>query len=137
MTALFQATRGFWGFRGELGYASLSGGRVAAPGGEVDAPDTRVLSAVVNAVLSAGTLPGVVRPYVVAGIGVYRFDHGDVDPTLVTRDYSARTDVGLNAGIAVRFPLGPLTALVESRLHHVGGDSSRRYLTPIGFGITF
>jgi hypothetical protein len=140
VTAVFQATGGFFGARGELAYTSLGGDRIVAGDGEVTAPDTRIISGTLDAVLGAGTLRNVVRPYFVAGVGLYRFQYDGSDARRtdsMLHDFSSRTEFGVNAGLAVRFPLGPFTALVESRLHTVFGDESLRYLAPIGVGITF
>ena len=121
-------------YRAEIGYAALGGKRAAAPTGPaVEAPDTRVLSALLSLELTnrRGLAARRYRPYALVGAGLYRF----------TRDGEAgtasATDFGVNAGIGLAFPLGGYAFFVEARYHNLFDDERTRYVAPVSLGITF
>lgn len=125
------------GLRGEVGYASLAGDRVTVAGVPFEAPDTRILSGVISAVLAPGG-GRVVKPYLIGGVGIYNFDYGDADDADDVNEFAIATDVGLNAGVGIRFPLGPLNTFAEARFHNVfSADEPTRFFAPIKVGITF
>ena len=79
------------------------------------------------------TLPGVaVRPYIVAGLGMYRSAGtvGDVD-------LDASNDLGINGGAGVRFNLGGLSTFAEARLHNVFTEGEASRWVPVSFGFMF
>ena len=128
--------RSSFSFRADVGYTSLAGGRFALAGADYDAPNARILSGTVNLILSspAGWRFG---PYVVGGVGIYNIDYGAVDDPVVADEFDNSTDVGLNVGAGLRFPLGPVNAFTEIRWHNVSSGEPNRYFAPIVVGVTF
>jgi opacity protein-like surface antigen len=100
---------------------------------DVTGPDLRIMGLTANA---AYTLPGVaVRPYVIAGAGMYS-SKADVDGA------ESSNDMGVNAGLGVRFALGGLSTYAEARFHNVFvkddlGEKHNVQFSPISFGIQF
>jgi opacity protein-like surface antigen len=98
----------------------------------------------VNATLDVPT-QGVVRPYVIAGIGMYKSEF-EVSFEGVSGSFDD-TRVGFNGGAGVRFGLGGLAAFVEARYHTTtievdlddfGTSGSQRIsFIPVSFGIQF
>lgn len=129
-------------WRAELGYAVLGGETVrGAEGGTGATADTRLLSALFSVELTnrRGLAARGFRPYALAGVGVYRFEHGGTggDPTAtVVVEARDATNFGLNAGLGLAFPLGGLSAFVEARFHNLFDDDGR-YVAPLSVGLTF
>jgi len=101
-------------------------------------PGLRTLSVTGNV---AYTLPGVaVRPYVIAGAGMYRSSLTDLPDGV---EVESSNDFGVNGGLGVRFALGGLSTYAEARFHNVflkdeaSGEKSSMQFSPISFGIQF
>ena len=109
-------------FRADLGYDSF--GAKAVNG------NLNLLSVTGNVMFPMGTAAeGGIRPYVIAGGGLYRtsFEGGD-----------AESDLGVNVGGGLEFNLSGFTTFAEARFVNVfgEGDFNARYI-PITFGIRF
>jgi opacity protein-like surface antigen len=96
----------------------------------------RVLSATANAVLAS---PGVMGPYVIGGVGVYRAS------AECSTCSSTSTKGGINVGGGFRFALTGFSAFLEARYHYIpgasdptnGGIKSSTQFVPISFGLVF
>ena len=132
-------------WRAELGFAALRGRTVRSASGTMAVTaDTRVLSAIFAVELTnrRSLATRGLRPYAIAGIGIYHFAGGGTDdrdghevgtPLVEARD---ATTVGLNAGLGIAFPLGGFAAFVEGRVHDLLDDETR-YVAPLTVGLTF
>ena len=105
------------GFRFEGFYNSF--------GAKTGSTDLRIAGGAVNAFYNLGT--GVVRPYVIGGVGSYNQKF---------RGGTSTTDLGINAGGGIKFALRALHTYVEAPLHSVTGDPQRQFV-PIVFGVEF
>ncbi len=112
-------------FRGDVGYDSF--------GAKVGGFNLNVLSVTGNVMFPLGTVSaeGGIRPYVVAGGGLYRtsISEGNSD---------SNNDLGVNVGGGLEFNLSGFTTFAEARFVNVfgEGDFNARYI-PITFGIRF
>jgi hypothetical protein len=97
----------------------------------------RIVSGTANAVLK---LPGIVGPYAIAGLGIYRLTSECDGCTAST------TKGGVNGGAGFQIGLGTLSAFVEARFHYIPGPSdattaglrnTSTRLIPISVGLTF
>lgn len=101
---------------------------------------SKILSFTGNAVFGGTAAPGSVRPYALAGLGVYNLK-GEVRIGNVTSS-SAETKFGLNGGAGIDLPLSGIAAFIEARFHFVmssDDDSNRGNTTyiPVVVGIRF
>lgn len=82
--------------------------------GDVDA-NYQVLAGTANAVFSLPT-PGLVQPYLLAGVGVYntKLTGDDVGAAV-----ESQTNFGINGGVGVNLSLGGLSLFGEARMHNV------------------
>jgi opacity protein-like surface antigen len=88
---------------------------LAEEAGEMDA-NYQVLAGTANAVFSL-PVPGLVQPYLLAGVGVYNSKLTGDD---VTEEFSnAETNFGINGGVGVNLSLGGLSLFGEARMHNV------------------
>ena len=93
-----------------------------------------------SADVTLGASSGVIRPYVVGGLGVYRRRVSqDVDGAIAEFQSLRRseTDVGYNGGVGVRLALGGLAAFAEARYYSVATTPERTNFVPITVGIAF
>jgi opacity protein-like surface antigen len=81
--------------------------------GDVDA-NYQVLAGTANAVFSLPT-PGLVQPYVLAGVGMYNYKLGGDD----VPEVDAETRFGINGGVGVNLSLGGLSLFGEARMHNI------------------
>jgi opacity protein-like surface antigen len=96
----------------------------------------RILSATANGTLST---PGIVGPYFIGGIGVYR---ATAECSTCT---TSSTKVGFNGGGGMKIGIGALSVFAEARYHYIGGASdptnggvkSSTQFIPLSFGLTF
>ena len=88
----------------------------------------RVWGATANAALSSS---GLLGPYVIGGIGVYRV----TEAVPIFGGTQSANDFGANFGGGVRFELSGFSAYAEARYHWVGDTDVR--LLPITFGLSF
>lgn len=97
-----------------------------------------VISGTANAVLGLGGVGGVgVRPYLIGGVGVYRYElkvSGDIGDGVTISAGGNDTDVGVNGGLGLRFGLGSLSTFVEARIHHVFAEEALQFV-PISVGL--
>lgn len=82
--------------------------------GDVDA-NYQVLAGTANAVFSLPT-PGIVQPYVLAGVGVYNYKLTGDD---VAEAVDSETKLGINGGVGLNVSLGGLSLFGEARMHNI------------------
>lgn len=110
-----------FGLRAEVGYESH----------DVDSPADFSLSTLygtLNGVFDIGSGATGMAPYLIAGLGMYRFSGDDMD---------SMTDFGINGGGGVKFALSGFTTFVEARYHHVFSEDDALTFIPITFGVQF
>lgn len=112
------------------GMANRFGGELVAGGAGRKYIDHSIYAFTGNTVY---TVPGAgVRPYVIGGAGYYN-QNGAI----------ANHNLGLNAGVGIRFRLGGAGAFVEARYHNFlaldlsGAPRPPARFAPISIGITF
>lgn len=115
--------------------------------GGITLPDDPNLNATGNVDLVGGSLDltlgktqGLVQPYIVGGVGVFR--------RRVKQDVSGAasefndlrhkdTDVGFNGGVGLRLALGGAAIFAEARYYTVNTDPAKTNFVPVVVGITF
>jgi hypothetical protein len=80
--------------------------------------------------------PGMVRPYVLGGVGFYNAKTS-VTVGGVGSSSASSTDLGVQAGAGVNFQLSGFSTFVEAKFVNVFGDGSSANFVPITFGIRF
>ncbi len=98
--------------------------------------NTRFLGFTGNAIYSFPQAnPGVVRPYVIGGVGAYNskvnVNFGSVSSSATS------TDVGVQGGGGINFQLSGFSTFVEAKFVNVFGDGSSANFIPITFGVKF
>jgi hypothetical protein len=73
-----------------------------------------------------------IRPYLIAGIGVYNSKGTGSDADLFGD--TAATDFGLNAGVGFNYTAGGVTLFLESRFHNIFRDPSNTQYIPLTAG---
>lgn len=125
----------------EFTYAKhdFGSGIFLAPGASDPSGTVRVTAAVANLQLSLRQA-GPVRPYVLAGAGLYHFKR-DID---AFSGFPAGTDtqLGVDTGAGVTFRLGAVSAYLEIRTDNVFSDDVfftdfQEQFVPITFGVVF
>lgn len=115
------------------------GSKVLPPGGYRDVSgNVNLIGGLADVVLSTGS--SFVRPYVIAGVGVYhRRVAQDLAGTIDEfRHLSLHDDdVGYNGGVGLRLSLLKLSAFVEARYHSVGTSPDRTNFVPVTVGVMF
>lgn len=97
--------------------------------------DMSVMSGTVSAIYHIGRSQTGVRPYVLAGPGIFRVESKG---TLYGQPAEASdTRFGVSAGGGVAFPMGPVTGFAEARVHNVFAEGGSARLYPIVFGVQF
>ena len=94
-----------------------------------------VVSGTANAVLGLGGVG--VRPYLIGGVGVYRYElkvSGDDGEGGTVSFAFDDTDIGVNGGLGLRFGLGALNTFVEARVHHIFAEEALQFV-PISVGL--
>ena len=138
-----------FGFRGELfwsrsdidsplirrvGGSTLPSGEYENLSGSVD-----LIGAAANVIYPF--TQGVIRPYVVGGIGVYqRRVEQDIGGTIeqFRSLRETQTDIGFNGGLGVAFGGGAgVSVFVEARYHSVNTSPERTRFVPIVLGLSF
>lgn len=94
--------------------------------GKGSVPNLRIAGGGVNLFYNLGGIG--VRPYVIGGVGAYNKK---------LTGFDGETDIGFNAGLGAKLPLGTLNTFLEARLHSVSGDPEQWQFIPITFGIEF
>ncbi len=108
--------------RGDVGYESFDT--------KIGSGNINVLSFAGNVILPLGTAAseGGIRPYVIGGVGAYRFGCDDCD---------SETDLGINVGGGFEFRLSGFTTFAEARFVNVFSEGDSTNWIPITFGIRF
>ena len=102
-----------------------------------DGVNTRFLGVTANAVYAfPQTTPGVVRPYVLGGVGM---QNGSTSGTVagIDLDSDSSTDLAVQGGAGVNFQLSGFTTFVEAKYVNIFGDGSSLSYIPITFGFRF
>jgi hypothetical protein len=104
----------------------------------LDNVNFRLLGGTANAVYAfPQATPGVVRPYVLAGVGMQNSKvSGSVPGTNLDATVSS-TDLHVQGGAGVNFQLSGFTTFVEAKYVNVFGDGSSLNYIPITFGFRF
>lgn len=75
-------------------------------------------------------IPGeIIKPYIIGGGGLYRFQEGT--------DLTTSNHFGLNAGLGCTFPLFSEVGFIEARYHRIYGRTVSEQLVPVTLGILF
>ena len=108
------------GFRVDGMYNSLSG--------KSSGPDVNVWTVNGNLVYA---FPGgmTATPYLIGGVGWYNSKADGSD--------ESSNDIGINAGIGLRFPLSGFSTFAEVRFHNIFSDPNSAQFIPLSFGILF
>ena len=97
--------------------------------------DLSLLSGTVSAVYHIGRNQSAVRPYVLAGPGVFRVEQKGI---LYGQPVSgADTRFGISGGGGIAFPIGRLSAFAEARVHNVFAEGGSARVYPIVLGLLF
>lgn len=90
--------------------------------------------------LTLGRTHGVVQPYVVGGVGVFRRRVSqDIDGAVGEFNDLRRkdTNVGFNGGVGLRLSLGGAAVFAEARYYSVATEPDRTNFVPVVVGLTF
>ncbi len=90
--------------------------------------------------LTLGRTHGLVQPYIVGGVGVFRTRvKQDVSGTITEfNDLRHKaTDVGYNGGVGLRLSLGTTAVFAEARYYSVATEPDRTNFVPLVVGLTF
>lgn len=121
-------------FRGDIGYESFSG----KGSNSIAGYDLNVLSVTGNVVFPLGmnSTEGSIRPYIIAGGGLYR---SSAEGTGVASgiESDASNDLGIAVGGGLEFKLAGFSTFAEARFVNVFGDGDSARWIPITFGIRF
>ena len=118
-----------FGVRVEVGYNSFS----FKTGTAIPSGSLNILSGTANAVLSL--MPGIISPYVIGGLGMYRQSASCSGCTS-----TSETNFGFNGGGGIKFGLGGLSTFAEIRYHAIPGDKAKgtnAQFIPLTFGVSF
>jgi Outer membrane protein beta-barrel domain len=93
----------------------------------------QILNANLSGLVELGSFTGRLRPYLLAGLGIYNYRlRGDDVPS--TGDFN-RTDFGLSGGLGLNFDLGRVGLFAESRYHNVFSEGSNLQYIPVTIGL--
>jgi len=114
-----------FGLRGELGYLTTSHGD----------DSLRHISGELGAILPFATRSDA-APYLIGGIGLHNSkmetDHGDH-----AHGGEAENFLGVSAGVGIRWSIGGVKTLVETRFHYVFDEEHAQTFIPLSIGIRF
>ncbi len=111
--------------------------------------DLRLLAGTLNGLFSFGPALSPVRPYLIAGVGLYK---SDATARAEGQELEVdATDFGINGGLGVEFKLAGFSAFAEGRIHHLFVDGNDEFppntpyesadkhfrFIPLTFGIMF
>lgn len=124
------------GLRGEVGWTMLSRKTVNIGTVSAQGPRANIVNAIGNVTWtfrqSDLTEQGM-TPYVLAGVGVYYLKYSSSD---VPGANGSNTNMGINGGGGINFPLGTMSAFAEARIHHIFGNGGATMI-PLSFGLRF
>lgn len=102
-----------------------------AAGGDLDVR-YRLLNANLNGLVELPLANRAVRPYVMAGAGVYNYKlEGDDVPAGADE---SETDLGVNAGLGVTYSIGRVGVYAEGRFHNVFAAGDDLQYIPVMVG---
>jgi hypothetical protein len=90
--------------------------------------------------LTLGRTHGLIQPYLVGGVGVFRRRvKQDVSGTITEFNdlRHKETDVGYNGGVGLRLSLGTAAVFAEARYYSVATSPDRTNFVPLVVGLTF
>jgi len=93
----------------------------------------RVVAGIANVTISGAGMP-MPMGYLIGGLGMYNVAGSDY-PALTGRNAS-ETNLGVNVGAGLNFPLTGFSTFLEARFHYVTDDRKTKFI-PITFGIRF
>ena len=97
----------------------------------------RALGVSANAVYSfPQTTPGVVRPYVLGGVGFYN-SKASVSSGNSSVDVGSDSNLGVQAGAGINFQLSGFSTFVEAKFVNVFTEGNSSTWIPITFGFKF
>lgn len=103
---------------------------------DVDDVNYRALGVSANAVYAfPQTTPGVVRPYVLGGVGFWN-SKVSASSGGITGSTSS-SDLGIQAGAGINFQLSGFSTFLEAKFVNVFGDGNSVSWIPITFGFKF
>jgi len=97
--------------------------------------DVSMINVIGNTLFSFGDAASTARPYVIAGLGVYRMKFAEEVAGFDVSD--TQTKFGLNVGAGFTFNLSGFETFVEGRFHSVFADGSNLNFVPLSFGFRF
>jgi len=104
----------------------------------LDDVNLRFIGVTANAVYAfPQSTPGVVRPYVIGGVGMQNSRVTGISGGLLNNDEDSSTDLAVQGGAGVNFQLSGFTTFVEAKFVNVFGDGSSLSYIPITFGFRF
>ena len=104
------------------------GGKDQSIGGATINASTNLWMATGNVTLSL-PLPSPVKPYAIAGMGMY----GSITTINGIPGSTSDTNFGLNGGVGVQFT----RLFVEARMHRINTEGSATTIVPLTFGLVF
>jgi len=97
----------------------------------------RSLGVTANAIYAfPQTTPGVIRPYVLGGVGMYN-SKSTIDVGNNSADVGSDTNVGVQAGAGINFQLSGFATFLEAKFVNVFTEGNSLTFIPITFGIKF
>lgn len=90
--------------------------------------------------LTLGSTHGLIQPYLVGGVGVFRRRvKQDVSGAITEFNDLRRkdTDIGYNGGVGLRLSLGGAAVFAEARYYSVSTDPESTNFLPVVVGLTF
>lgn len=102
-----------------------------------DNANFRSISGSANAVYSfPQSSPGVIRPYVIGGVGMYNLKT-TADAGGINFGSESVTKVGAQGGVGINFQLSGFTTFLEAKYVNIFTEGSSTSFIPVTFGIRF
>jgi len=119
------------GFRGDVGYDSWEGK------GSSSALDANLssLAFVANGIFNFGESTAAMRPYLLAGAGMYRTKSSSEVAGMESS--STSSDAGIQGGLGLTFKLSGFNTFLEARYVNIFSEGNSTSFAPIVFGIRF
>jgi opacity protein-like surface antigen len=121
--------------RGEFMYHRYNLNDAALSAFGATSGNSRMLAGTANLVYSL-PLPGLVKPYVIGGVGLYN-GKSKLEMNGQSSESESSTDLGFNGGAGMEFGLAGLSTFVEARFHSVSTEGVRTNFVPVTVGIKF
>lgn len=119
------------GFRGDVGYDSWEAK------GSSSAYDANLnsLAFVANGTYDFGESTAAMRPYILAGVGMYRTKSSSNVAGIESSTTSS--DAGIQGGVGLTFKLSGFNTFLEARYVNIFSEGNSTSFAPIVFGIRF